>query len=166
MNGPDFTTVTPAPDYAGEDDTDRAMIDEMLQMARRFLEDFRWCRAVGEMFVGQAIGGVVGVFLFRIEPAQEDVDEWLWVVVGDIPPAYLVTDDAPTPVDALRSYIELMGEWVDAVKNDRPVDELIPVATADGQYLLETTEETAAMLSSRLEFLAERVVPEFLDVDH
>ena len=46
------------------------------------------------------IGGVVAVFLFRIDGPPE-VDPLLWVVVGDLPTAYLVTDDAPSPAIAL-----------------------------------------------------------------
>jgi hypothetical protein len=47
----------------------------------------------------------VAVLLVKITPTREDVDEWLWVVVGDLPPAYLVADDAPGPAAALRAYI-------------------------------------------------------------
>jgi hypothetical protein len=163
--GPDFAKVTPAADYAGEDETDRALIEEMLETARGFLEGFRWCRRVRETFVGQAIGRVVGVFLFRIDPAREDVDEWLWVIVGDLPPAYLVTDEASTPVAALKTYIELVEEWVEAVEQGTPVDDLIPVATAGGRELVDVTPETARMLKSRLDFLKESIVPEFERVD-
>jgi hypothetical protein len=164
-DGPDFSKVTAAADYIGEDETDHALIQEMLETARRFLEDFRWCRRVRETFVGQAIGGVVGVFLFRIEPAGQGIDEWLWVIVGDLPPAYLVTDDSRTPAEALKTYIELVEEWVEAVQHGRPVDKLIPVATADGRDLVEETPENARMLKSRLESLEEDIVPEFERVE-
>ena len=89
------------------------------------------------------------------------MDEWLWVVVGDVPPAYLVTDDAATPAKALGIYIDLMEEWVDAVEAGEPVGDLIPVATADGYELIDETPANAAMLKSRLGYLREQIVPEF-----
>ena len=64
---------------------------------------------------------------FNIHPLRRDVDELLWVVVGDIPPAYLVTDDAPDPVAALQAYIREMRRWIEAVRLGRPIADLIPV---------------------------------------
>ena len=103
------------------------------------------------MYAGLAIAGVVGVFLCEIEPNSRDVDDVLWVIVGDLPSAYLVTDDSPTAEAALRTYIDLMNEWVGAVKKGDSVDKLIPVNVAPNA-------EHARMLESRLRFLRERVL--------
>jgi len=73
------------------------------------------------------------------------------VIVGDLPSAYLVTDDAPTSEEALQADIELMDEWVEAVKQGKSVDDLIPVNAP-------ATAAIAAMLESRLRFLQERVL--------
>ena|ERR1700732_1542230 len=75
------------------------------------------------------IGGVVAVFLFRIVPKKKDIDEWLRVVVGDLPPACLAANGNPAPVSALEAYVEEMSAWVDAGRNGRPVAELIPKTT-------------------------------------
>lgn len=42
----------------------------------------------------------------------------LWVVAGDLPSAYLVTDAAPTATAtaALAIYCSLMQDWVEAVR--------------------------------------------------
>jgi hypothetical protein len=109
------------------------------------------------------VGGVVVVLLFRIVPAREDVDEWLWVVVGDVPPAYLVTDDAPNPASALDGYIGEMERWVAAVRAGQPVDDLIPVGTVDGAAQLEPTVERADEIESRLRFLTEEILVHHAD---
>jgi len=57
----------------------------------------------------------VCVFLFALMPAGRDVDCLLWVIVGDLPPAYLVTDEASGPVEALRVYVPEMSKWVAAM---------------------------------------------------
>jgi hypothetical protein len=86
-----------------------------------------------------------------LRPAAAGVDEWLWVVVGDLPPAYLVADGNPTWQEALAGYIDEMRRWVDAAMAGAPVDDLIPVNTPP-------TAEYAEMLGSRLRTLEETLL--------
>lgn len=103
-----------------------------------------------DLYVGIGIARVIAVFLARIQPASPDVDCWLWIVIGDVPPAYLVADDNPSPHAALEAYILEMTQWIDAVRKGSPIKDLIPVNAPP-------TKEFADMLASRLEFL-DRVV--------
>ena len=89
---------------------------------------------------------MVAVFLFEIVPTAKDVDTFLWVVVGDVPPAYLVTDDSRTPREAMRAYVDEMREWVDAVRNGGAIDDVIPVK-------VPPTREWADRLAGRLDLL-------------
>ena len=52
----------------------------------------------------------------------------MWEVVGDLPSAY-IAPASPSPHDALEDYIGQMLKWVDAVRDGRPVTDLIPVNT-------------------------------------
>src|SRR4051812_48819734 len=104
----DMRKVVPAAMLAGEDAEDTALLRGMLERASQYLRSFRWCADIEEAYFGLGVGGVVAVFLFRIRPAQTGVDPLLWVVVGDVPSAYLVTDRAPSPACALEGYVELM----------------------------------------------------------
>src|ERR687889_60573 len=65
----------------------------LARTATEFLTGFRWCASVRESYLAFDIGYPLGVFLFRIEPRLIGVDDTLWVVVGDIPPAFLVCDE-------------------------------------------------------------------------
>ena len=159
----DFTKVVPSAEFVGEDDEETQLVREMVEDARRYVTSFRWCDALRADYVGIAIGRVVAVILAQIVPAEEGVDEWLWIVVGDLPPAYLVTDDAPNPACALDAYVELMREWVDAVRERRPVDDLIPVTTAGGAEPVSPTRENAEMLEWRLRFLEEKVLADYAE---
>lgn len=103
------------------------MLFRMAQEAKEFIESFEWCRGVNHQFFGLGIGGVIGAFLLNITPARPEVDDWLWVIVGDLPPAYIVTDDAPTAIEAVEAYILEMRDWAEAAKAGNPVDDLIPV---------------------------------------
>ena len=128
--------------------------DEQMALARKatdFLTSFRWCAGVKESFLAFDIGYPLGVFLFRIEPKLVGVDETLWVVVGDCPPAFLVCDIAPDWVGALRCYVSEMQRWVDAVRSGKSVDGIIPVNVAP-------TLDHADMLSSRLGFIQDHCI--------
>jgi hypothetical protein len=140
---PDLRSVDAWGDFIRRYTEDREVAKAMYGRARRFLESFAWCGGIEQGYVGILQSDIVAVFLFKIRPARPDVDEWLWVVVGDLPSAYLVCENSPDPVMALEGYIEEMSRWVDAVENGRPVDGLIPTR-------VDPTPKYAAMLKSRL----------------
>lgn len=141
----DLSTVVSADAIEGEDPRETERLKQMVNEAAEYLQSFRWCLRILESYLGVGVAEVVAVCLFKIEPAGT-ADEWLWVIVGDLPPAYIVTDDAPDPVSALQCYITEMRAWVDAVRTSRPTSDLIPVNA-------ESTRGNADDLDSRLNFL-------------
>lgn len=139
----------------GEDDEETGRLRALVDEAERYLAGQRWCGAVRERWLGLGVGGVVDVALLRIDPL-EDADEWLWVVVGDVPPLYLDVDELPDAGAALEAYIALRREWVDAVRANEPVDELAPVDVAP-------TAEHADMLADRLDDLEREILTRYRD---
>jgi hypothetical protein len=135
----------------GGNPEDIRLLKSMFEEARGYLLSFDWCREIKESWFGWGVGGVCAVFLFEIIPARKNVDSLLWVVVGDLPCAYLVLDGSPTPMKALDTYVELMQEWVDAVKQGKSTNELIPIDAA-------ATTENADLLQRRLVFLREKIL--------
>lgn len=156
MTGEGDWRVASFDEYEWDDADERNRVWRMLEFARAYLVDFEWCSRTIREYVGLAVGDVIAIFLFEIEPAREDVDDWVWVIVGDLPPAYITTDDAPNPAAALDAYIGAMEEWVAAVEDGRPVEGLIPVNAPP-------TMESAQMLKSRLRFLDEQVLSAYED---
>lgn len=134
-----------------EDDDEGALVREMESLARRYLLEHRWCLSVRRVRVGFAVGKVVAVFLVEIE-AKPEVDDCLWVVVGDLPSAYFVTDNTRNSCDAIEAYCELMDAWIDAVRTHGRLDAVFPVAAAP-------TLEHADMLASRIESLRSICLP-------
>jgi len=153
---PGFSKVVPASQIEGENDQKTNGLKGMLKDATDYIGSFRWCAGVVESFLGIGIAGVIGVFFFRISPAEEGVDDWIWVVVGDLPYAYIATEDAQNPATALDAYIGAMKEWVDAAKAGRSVAGLIPVN-------VEPSLEYAGMLESRLQFLDREILSLYTD---
>jgi hypothetical protein len=98
--------------------------DALLLSANEFLDAFQWAKRTGRVWVSECIPGVVGLFLFELDPPGPNVDKYIWVVVGDLPPAYLSPVYARSPRAALDGYIGEMELWVDAVENGRSTDDL------------------------------------------
>ena len=132
---------------------ERLGLSKEIARCRAFIEGHSWCDAVNGIWLGVGISGVVIVCLVEIEAAA-DVDKWLWVVGGDVPSAYLVTDDAANPIEALEVYCDLMEDWANSVMSGSSLDESFPVrAPADKQH--------AADLLHRVSFIRAELIPDF-----
>jgi hypothetical protein len=151
MKGIDLKKLTPSVAIEGEDATETKLLKEMLKEADGYLLGFAWCREISESYLGIGVGGVIAVFLFKIVSNADNVDEWLWVIVGDLPPAYLVVDCSPDAACALDNYIGEVQRWVDAVLAGKSVKDVIPVNAPP-------TVENARQLQTRLDFLKKNVL--------
>ncbi|ULQ55844.1 hypothetical protein KJS94_14435 [Flavihumibacter rivuli] len=115
--------------------------------ARNYLESFDWCISIKQVWYDKEHGiyEKLGVFLFEIEPLNDTVDNFIWVIVGDLPSVYL-DKSITTGHEALETYCELMQEWADNVKRGSPLDECYPVP-------VDPTIENAELLNSRTAFI-------------
>jgi len=152
----DISKVVEWSKYLAAQNENVAEMNSMHQEAREFLEFYDWCLEIKESYVGILYPEIVAVFLFKIVPSRENVDEWIWVIVGDLPPAYLTIDVCTNPATALDGYIGAMLEWVDAAQKGKSIAELIPVN-------VPASKENANMLKTRLDFLNEKILSEYQD---
>jgi hypothetical protein len=77
---PDLSRVVEWSKYLAVQKEDVAEMNSMYQDAREFLEFYDWCSEIKESFIGMLYPGIVAVFLFRVVPFRQDVDEWIWVI--------------------------------------------------------------------------------------
>ncbi|ESY90803.1 MULTISPECIES: hypothetical protein [unclassified Mesorhizobium] len=148
---PDLSKVSRLPLAAGDPDADDNLDAAHLE-ARQYLMSFGWGKNIKAEYFGYGVEGIVYIFLFEIASGKPDVPQWVWVIVGDVPPAYMPGDDIGTPFEALDGYIGAMEDWVEAARQGKSVADLIPVN-------VPATPANAEMLGSRLKFLDERVLP-------
>ena len=146
--------ATPLSQMVGEDNEETELFRQAAKEACSYLKSFQWCNHIADEYFCFGIGGVIQIFLFRVvrSEQEETVQEWLWVIVGDLPSTYLVTDDDETPREALLTYCDLMRGWVDAVQSNSDFQRVYPVGAAP-------TAENASMLSTRIDFLVSEVLP-------
>lgn len=150
----DLAKLIPAEKITGEDDVDTGLLKKMLQDARAYIEGFSWCPPIDGVYLGCGVGGVVAVFLFHFSERINGTDEWLWVVEGDLPSAYLVPDQAGDPASAISIYCELMDKWAIAILEGHPLYDVFPVRA-------EPTPENAKNLQNRLDFIRNRLLPDW-----
>lgn len=147
----DFKKLVSLEDYAkslaGESDSFLKLSIE----AQDYMRGFDWCLDIQESYVGMYYEGIFGVFMFHITPINSSVDEWLWVICGDLPPIYITVEDSPNAACALDSYIGAMEEWVLAVKNKQSTQNVVPVNVPE-------TIENAKALEVRLNFLDDKIL--------
>jgi hypothetical protein len=146
--------IIPLEDLFEEQGEGSEILCDMAEQAQAYLESYEWCKAIEEAYFGDGIPDVVAVFLFRIEPIRANIDKWLWVIVGDLPPAYLLTRVSKTPSQALQGYIDEMSKWVKLAREGKYSEKVIPVDAPP-------TPENAADLEERLKVLAKNVIPAF-----
>jgi hypothetical protein len=130
----------------GEDAEDTALLREMAAEAREYLEDFDWCPKITGVYLAFGVGGIVAVFLVQFEEAIEGADDALWVIVGDLPSAYVDVQPDDDGMVALGRYCSMMEDWSFNVLKDLSLEECFPVAA-------EATHENAEMLRQRLAFI-------------
>ncbi len=148
----DISKMKPVESIGGEDADDTRLLKEMAEEARNFVSSHEWCDSVDHLHLAYGVGGLVAVFLAQITSHSEDVDKCLWVIVGDLPPAYIVVDDNPAAADALDAYCSEMEAWVEAANEGAAVDELIPVN-------VPPTPENADQLRGRLDYIRSKILP-------
>lgn len=136
----------------GEDDGETVRLQAMLHEAKDYLSSFEWCTSIVEEYLGFGVGGIIALFLFRLAPPIAADDEWLWVVVGDVPSAYFVVDRAPNPAAALGVYCDLMESWANTVLDPGRGNETYPVHAA-------ANAENARRLLGRTRFIREKLIP-------
>lgn len=152
----DLSKVVPVGSMSGEDIEETRLLFQMHTEAENYLKAFKWCGDVIESYLGIGVGGVIGIFLFHIRPIADDADEWIWIIVGDLPPAYISIEVAPNPATALDAYIGAMEEWVECVKQGKIIDGLIPVN-------VPASLANAKQLESRLTFLDREILSKYAD---
>jgi len=135
----------------GEDPEDTELLREMAAEARDYIEDFEWAPRITSIHLALGVGGVVAAFLFQFDEVIEDSDDALWVIVGDLPSAYVIVEPDDDGISALERYCELMEDWAFNVLKGNSLEDSFPVGA-------EATQEHAEMLRQRIAFLRSEII--------
>jgi len=120
----------------------------MAEQAAQYVRSFAWCLELHEQFFADGVGGIAAIFLFFVTIRKVKKPEWIWVVVGDFPSAYMELGAGGNPQAVLLRYIEGVEEWLDASVEERLSGDLIPILVPPGAELLESLRGRLATLRS------------------
>ncbi|MGB8365698.1 MAG: hypothetical protein WCE20_14400 [Rhizomicrobium sp.] len=143
----------PVENIVGDGEEDTKLLKEMVVAARNYISSFEWSQPITAMYFAYGIGGILALFLVEFAGKIAGTDSRLWVIVGDLPPAYMIVEPDSCAQNILESYCSYMDEWVEAVKGNGDFSGVYPVAAP-------RTLENAEMLRSRLEFIRREIIPD------
>lgn len=148
--------LTPVAKIAGDDEEDTRLLRSMAKEATEYVSSFSWCKEIQDAYFGGGVGGIFAVFLFHIQAGRADVEAWMWIVVGDIPSAYLPLSDADSPREVIKTYVDGMNRWVRlARKGDRSGVTAPDIPAVN----VPATPEWAERLKVRLDTLPDLITP-------
>lgn len=98
---PPVRSAVPVDTIRGDDEEDTRLLREMAEKAAHYVMSFEWCVELQDQYFGDGVGGIVAVFLFRVIIRDVAKPEWIWVIVGDVPPIYLEFEGFPSPRSAI-----------------------------------------------------------------
>ena len=149
--------IVPVEQLAGEDEEETALLQQMLEDAKRYVLSFSWCDSIISSYFGGGVGKIIAIFLFNISTERADVDPWMWIIVGDIPSAYLPLEDCKSPMDVFEVYVDGMRKWAKLARKGQAgsAAEGIPPVN------VPATPEWAEHIENRLRLLDELAKPFF-----
>jgi hypothetical protein len=139
-------------DIRGDDADDTALLLGMARTAREYITSFGWCPPIDAMYLAHGVGGVVAVFFVEFPRKINGTDDKLWIVIGNLPSAYLVVEPDDSPGDALERYCGIMEDWIAAVRDGGDLSGVYPISA-------EPSRENADLLERRVAFLLAEIIP-------
>jgi len=115
----------------------------MQERATQYIKGFPWCKAVTASSLYFNLGEKLCVFLYEIDNASSKEDNFLWIVVGDLPSMYLDIYGPKNTVHVLADYVDLAKDWISNVEAGLSVAGCYP-------FNLEPTAEIADLLKKRV----------------
>ena len=145
-----FKEIKPKLQYYSE-------VVDVYKTAEKYLLGFDWCKNIKNSALYTNLGETFCVFLFEIDNSASDEDNFLWIVVGDLPSMYLDIHGCKTTKEVIENYVELAEDWIKHVRANKPVDERYP-------FNVSPTLEMAELLEKRTYFMRNTLIENIEDI--
>lgn len=136
----------------GDDEEDTALLIAMAKEGENYLRSFAWCLDIKQGRLSDGFGGIIALLHFQVTIRNVPDDEWVWIIIGDVPSAYLEAELFVTPHAALQRYLDGLDEWIAAAEAGKPLQDLIPIEVTPSPDLI-------AQLRPRIKTLREEILP-------
>jgi len=142
--------ISPALEYYSE-------LPLLLDESHRYLSSHPWCQNITNGWLFTNLGEVLCIFLYQIENSQSPTDNLIWVIVGDLPPAYIDSKEIGNTRKVVEVYIYLVKDWIEHAENARNMEQCYPLLSG-------WTEEHVEMLKVRADLLEKSILPNLYEV--
>jgi hypothetical protein len=132
-------------------------LTKVYEEAKAYLMSFAWCRKIIQSDIYLNLGSTLCIFLFEIDNGASKDDNYLWVIVGDIPSMYLDIHGPKTTKQVLEDYIRLAEDWIEQVKMGKSIKNCYP-------FKAEPTLEMATLLEKRTSFMKNTLIENIEDI--
>ena len=126
------------------------MADDAEAAALGYLASHEWSRPVSRILLEGEVPGSASIFQVLFAEPVWGTDDALWVVVGDLPSAYMVLEAGETAAQVLMSYCELMEDWVHAVRTGGDLSMVFPVRADPSGAAADRLEARVAALREEM----------------
>ncbi|MDD4968141.1 MAG: DUF4826 family protein [Paludibacter sp.] len=124
--------------------------------AQKYLNSFVWCNKILNGWLVKDWGYMLCIFYFEIDSVpQSGADKFVWIIVGDLPSAYIDIESAHNELEAFEVYVFLMEEWITNVEQGKSVDDCFPIN-------VKPSKKHANMLSNRVKIIKSDFITELL----
>ena len=128
-------------------------VSKLAEEAQNYLKSHKWCDKIIQGWLAEEWGYILSIFYFELKPTQSsNADNYVWIIVGDLPPAYIDIQSASNSFEALNAYVLIMEEWINNIKQGKSVDDCFPIN-------VEPSIKYADMLSSRINIIKSDFLP-------
>lgn len=125
----------------------------LILKAKNYLAMQKWSNEILSGWLSMYWEGVLAVFIFKISPLNSDIDDYVWIVVGDLPTAYIDVESAKNTKDVLECYVFIMSDWVENLLAGNSLEESYPVE-------VPPTKKYGEMLKGRLDIIKDFIQEE------
>lgn len=120
--------------------------------ATEYIKCFDWVSELKSSYLFLNLGSKLCVFLFEIENLESDDDNYLWLIVGDVPPMYLDIYGAQNTIEVLENYVHLSNEWISKAKEGGSLKDCYP-------FNFSPTIDKIEMFKKRIQFIENIIIP-------
>lgn len=132
-------------------------VTPLLEESKKYLTSHKWCKSIKQGWLFTNIGYAVNIFLYEIENEQSPDDNFIWIMVGDLPAIYLDTYGVETTREVIEGYIDLASDWIHFAESDQYLDNCFP-------FQINISSESIRMFKERIQLLHDNILPEIADI--
>ncbi len=126
--------------------------------ATAFIKQAGWLRSIEVLYGRLQIDPIFALYLVDCS-SNPKMPPYIWVIVGDIPPAFLSTTVNPSAIAAVETYVAELRWWSKTLLEGGDMAECMPILHADSFRPLPPTPKTATMVGERADAVERLILP-------